>query len=169
MDALLARLMPPLGIGALLAIAMLSAGLALTRGKLADARKDLRVEKAMHETDVANFAAAQARADADHLAAIGAMADHFGRIREDAERKMAAVDADWRARVLRLPAAAADPDRAGDADMPGAGAAPAPDGPGGDSILLGRADALICATNTARLQAAREWALDLASQPEITR
>ncbi|OJY65523.1 MAG: hypothetical protein BGP16_12930 [Sphingobium sp. 66-54] len=166
---LLTRFAPHLGVAAILVIAALSTGLALTRGKLVDARQDLRVEKALHETDTANFKAAQAKANADWQAEMARVQTVNRRLNDEADRRADAGRADYAARVMRLPAATADPGLSSDREMPGPGSAPSPDGPGGDSILLARADALICATNTARLQAAHEWALVLADQTKATR
>lgn len=165
MGAAFARFTPPLGIAALTVIAALSTALALTRGKLADLRKDLRVEQALHQTDIANVKAAQAKANADWQAEIARVQTENRRKTDEADRRADAARTDYAARVMRLPAAAADPRLSGGGALPGPGGAPSADRPGGDSILLARADALICATNTARLQAAHVWALGLAVEP----
>jgi len=165
----IARFAPQLGITALIVIAALSAALALTRGKLADARKDLRVEKALHETDIANFKAVQASADAAWQMEIASIQTENRRLNDEADRRADAGRADYAARVMRLPAAAADPGLSGDAALPGAGGAPSLDGPGGDSVLLARSDALICATNTARLSAGHDWAIGMTDQANATR
>ena len=169
MTGLLTRLAGPLGITALIMMAGLAAALALTRGRLADARTELRMEKALHETDIANFKAAQASADAIWQTEVTRIQTENRRLNDEADRRADAGRADYAARVMRLPAAAADAGLSGDTALPGAGSAPSLDGPGGDSILLARADALICADNTARLQAAHEWALGLAGQAKANR
>jgi len=166
---LLTRLAGPLGITALAMITGLSAALTLTRGKLADARADLRMEKALHATDIAHFKAAQASADAAWQTEIARIQTENRRLNDEADRRAEAARTDYAARVMRLPAAAADPGPSGNGALPGAGSAPNLDGPGGDSILLARADALICADNIARLQAAREWALGLGDQAKASR
>lgn len=162
MGTLLVRFVPHLGSAALLVIAALCAALALTRDTLADVRKDLRIEQALHQTDIATFKAAQARAKADHLAEIDRLRTENRRQTDEADRRAVAARSDYAARVLRLPAAPGDPGLSRAADMPDAGVPQSPDRSGGDTILLTRADALICAANTARLEAAHEWAIALA-------
>ena len=160
---LLPRFLPHLGIAALLTIAALSAGLAFTRDKLADVRKDLTLEQAFHARDVANFKAGQADANAKHLAEVGALKDNYWRLQNEADQRAIATRDDYLARVLRLPAAPrANQSSAVNPAVPGADLASSPLGPSSDSVLLARSDALICATNTARLEAAHLWALGLA-------
>lgn len=170
MTKLLLRFLPHLGIAALLIIAALSTALALTRGKLADARKDLRVEKSRHETDLANFKAAQAKANADWQAEIARVQTENRRKNDEADRRVDAARTDYAARVMRLPTAPrADPGLSSSREVPGAGVPARADGPGGDTVLLARSDAMICATNTARLEAAHDWAVEMVNQAKVTR
>ncbi len=165
MPALLARFLPHLGIAALLAFAGLGLALKVQTGQLDTARKNLAVEQALHQSDLANVRATQARANADWQAEMLRATNENRRLNDDADRKAAAAGTVYVDRVLRLPAAAADPGLSGAGALPGADPAAGPDRSGGDAILLARADALICAANTARLQAARDWATALATMP----
>ena len=162
MGALVTRFVPHLGSAALLVITALCAALALTRGKLADVRKDLRIEQALHQTDIATFKAAQAKAEARHLAEIDRLRTENRRQTDEADRRAATARSDYAARVLRIPAAQGDPGLSCAAHLPSTGVPQSADGSGGDTILLTRADALICAANTARLEAAHGWAIGLA-------
>lgn len=137
-----------IGIAGLAGLAIL---LAIQSGRLARAQSALRLEQALHATDIANFKAAQAMADARHLAAIDQLKTGFRRMQDEADHTSAELRTDYDARVLRIPAAPADPRGAERAALPGAGAAARADRSGGDTILLARADALICAANIARL------------------
>lgn len=169
MGALLARLTQPLRIGALLAMAGLGAALMLSRARLETARQALAAERALHAADVAAFTTMQDRADADWRAEIARIQSANRRKNDEADRRADAARTDYTARVLRLPAATANPGLSSDREMPGAGVPARADGPGGDTVLLARSDALNCATNTARLLAAHEWALELADQAKATR
>ncbi len=166
MGALLARLTPPLGIGALLAIAGLSAALMLSRARLDSARQALTAERALRAADAAAFEAAQARADASWRAEVARIQNRNRRLNDDADRKVDAARADYATRVLRLPPAPADPGPSGGGALPGAELPARADRSGGAPILLDRADALICAANTARLEAAHEWAAEPGSPAE---
>jgi hypothetical protein len=163
MPALLLRFAPHLGLAALLALAGLALALRVQSGRLGDASEALALEKALHETSIANFRAAQARADADWQAEIARRAAHSRRQKDDADQQADAARTLYLDRVLRLPAAAADPGPATATGLPGTGAAASPDRSGRDAVLLARSDALICAANTARLIAAHGWALDVAN------
>jgi hypothetical protein len=66
----------------------------------------------------------------------------------------------YRDRVMRIPAARGQCPAAQDRT------AEVADGPRGDSIVLARPDALICATNTSRLLAAHDWALGIENLQE---
>jgi hypothetical protein len=162
MSALLLRFAPQLGIGALIIILGLGAALGISRAQLDHVRRDLTIEQALHATDVANFKAAQAKADADWQAEIARVQADNRRKNDEADRQTAAARSDYLARVMRLPAAT-DPGLSFAGALPGADFSQGPDGPGGDTILLARSDVLICATNTARLGAAHDWAAGFAS------
>lgn len=161
MPALLARLLPWLGIATLLALAGLGLALKLQSGRLDRARQALATERALHQADLANVRAAQAKADADWQAEIARVRHDNRRLNDEADRKAAIAGTDYMDRVLRIPAAAPDSRLSGTAPVPGADGAPGTDRSGGDTLLLARSDALICATNIARLQAAHDWALTL--------
>jgi hypothetical protein len=162
MPALMLRFLPHLGIATLLAFAGLGLALKLQTGRLDGVRRDLTIERALHETDLANVRAAQAKANADWQAEIARTSQENRRLNDEADHKAATGSTVFADRVMRLPTAAADPDLSRASDMPGADAAPGADRSGGDAILLARADALICAANTARLDAAHDWAKALA-------
>lgn len=118
------------------------------------------MHKAALETTIASYEAAQAKAQSDFDAKIAAMQAENRRLNDDADRKAADATIVYRDRVVRLPSAPASC-AAGSADMPAADIPQSNNGPGRDSVILERADALICATNTARLEVAREWALGM--------
>ncbi len=98
--------------------------------------------------------AAKARKDAENEAA-----------RQQADARYDDLGSRYRALVLRK--AAADRRAAGGADLPGADeAAESPDGPGESAgvpigtFVITESDALICADNSARLEVARQWAIE---------
>jgi hypothetical protein len=125
----------------------------------------LSAEKAGRRADRASYEKAQAQAAAEALSA---------KLRKDAENAQKAEQADsryadlsqqYRAAVLRYQAAQR---QASGIDLPSATeSAESSDEPGGGavipvgSILIPENDAFICGTNTARLQAIREWAMSL--------
>lgn len=101
--------------------------------------------------DIAN--ASKARKEAENEAA-----------RQQADARYDDLGSKYRALVLRK--AAADRSAASRARLPGASeTAQGPDRPGEDTgvplgtFVISETDALICAENTARLEAAREWAI----------
>lgn len=163
MSILLARAVPWLGGGALLTIAGFGIALSLKSGQLADARKDLAIEQAVHETDNANFKAAQALADSMWLTQLDGLKSTYRSIKDDTDRQTDNVLSDYRALVRMLPAAPARTTAGGsqERDVPSAGLAEGVKGPGGDSVLLARADVDICAINTGRLEQSRGWAMKL--------
>ncbi len=163
MPPLLLRLAPHLGLAGLLVITSLAGALKVQSGRIATLQGKLAIETALHEGALANIRAAQAKAQADHLAAIARLTSTYRSMKDDADRQTDRLAGDFAARVLRLPAAPADRHRADASAVPGSDAAPGADGSGRDSVLLARGDALICATNTARLTAAHDWAADLAA------
>lgn len=116
--------------------------------------------RAALETTIARYEAVQAKAQSDFDAKIAAMQAENRRLNDDADRKAADATIVYRDRVVRLPSAPASC-VAGSADMPAADVPESGNGPGGDSVILARTDALICATNTARLEAVREWSLGM--------
>jgi len=137
----------------------LALALALAWGFRVDTLR-ARHESAHQQTKRA-YAEAQEKAQAAFQARIAAQQAHNRRLNDAADQKSDDLRIVYRDRVVRLPAAPARC-AAGGVTVPDAGDATRVDGPGGDPVLLERADAVICAVNTARLQAAREWALGLA-------
>lgn len=161
----IARFLPWHGAGALLVVAGLCGALALQSHRLDEARRELAMAHARHQTDIATFKAAQARIEADWRAEIARTAARYRRQTDDADRQADADHRLYHERVQRLPAALADRCAADNAAMPAPGDPPRTDRSGDDSVLLARSDALICATNTARLRAAHDWALQIGVQP----
>jgi len=131
--------------------------------RLQNTQAALEAERAGRTADRSEYRRAQAEATAN------ALADARKKEAENARKADAAdVRADdlaARYRALSLQYAAAQRE-ARSTDLPGAAqASPGADSPGGaplvplGSILIPEVDALICATNQARLEAAHEWAL----------
>jgi hypothetical protein len=119
-------------------------------------KADLRVERQLRERDRANYEAAQAVAQADFDRQVSAIVARNERANHEADQKAADTRIVFRYRVVRLPAASGC--AAQGTDLPGADLSHGADGPRADTVILARADALICADNTARLIAAHEWA-----------
>ena len=148
--------------------ALLLAALGVQTLRVAGLKSSLTAEKAGRTADRLSYEKAQAEATANALS---------NKLKVETENAKKADVADSRAddlaaryRALSLQYASAQR-AAGKADLPSpAQGAESSDGPGRPSlvpqgsILIPQADALICATNTARLEAVREWALSL-SQP----
>lgn len=163
MTKLFARLAPHLGIAALALIAGLGVHNRLLTGQRNAARTELSQTRGNHEADLARIRAAQALVNARHLADITAMQTKYRRRQDEADRQTDSLRAAYHDRVLRIASARADPAGRAAIAMPGAGPATRANRYGGDTLLLARSDALICATNTARLEAAHEWAKELAN------
>lgn len=119
---------------------------------------------AAHEQTRRDYQVAQARAQADFDAQIAALQSHNRRLNDAAHQKSQALSIVYRDRVIRLPAAPIAC-AARSAGLPTPADAGSADRSGDDPILLERTDALICATNTARLEAARDWALGMQDGP----
>lgn len=125
----------------------------------------LQAEKSGRRADAASYAQAQAEAAAIALSAKMKKEAEYAAKAEQADARAYDLGQRYHAAVLRYQAA----QRSGRAtDMPGtAQSAESSDGPGGSpviplgNILIPENDAFVCATNTARLQSAREWALSL--------
>jgi hypothetical protein len=165
MNALIGRLAPQLRSAALLAIALLGLALSVQTARLGSARRALALEQALHQTDIANMRAAQAVANADWQAETARIRATNGRLKDETDRAADAVRTQYLDRVLHLPDATADPGAATNAALSGTDAAEGADRSSRDAILLARSDALICATNTARLEAAHDWAMQIAAEP----
>ncbi|MDF0543320.1 hypothetical protein PX699_13260 [Sphingobium sp. H39-3-25] len=126
----------------------------------------LKAERAGRKEDRAAYNRAQMEATAKAFAQKQALEKEYERKAEVADAAYSDLSGQYRAAVLRYAAAQR---AAGRTDLPGATQAPeVSDGSGQGagipqgSILIATDDALICAENTARLQIARGWVLDVA-------
>lgn len=147
-------------IGGLLLAALAVTGLLL---HVARAERDAAI--AGRKADRASYVAAQEAARSFALADAAKKDAENVRKADAADARYADLSAQYRAISLRYSAAQS---AAGHANMPAASqAAESADRSSGPtvlpsgSILIPQTDALICADNTARLQAAHEWALSL--------
>lgn len=139
--------------------------LTLQTFRLGSTQSALEAETAGRREDAARYAQAQAEAAAIALSAKMKKEAEYAAKAEQADARADDLGQRYHAAVLRYQAA----QRSGRAaDMPGtAQSAESSDGPGGSpviplgNILIPEADAFVCATNTGRLQAAREWANEL--------
>jgi hypothetical protein len=131
-------------------------GLTLTWGARVDHLRG--AHKAAREQMARDYTDAQRRAKAAFEAQIAAFQTQNRRLNDATQKQSDHLRIVYRDRVIRLPAASAAC-TAGSADMPTTRDAASSYRSGGDTVLLERADALICAANTARLEAGREWAL----------
>lgn len=133
--------------------------------RLQSAVAELETERLGRASDRKDYQRAQAEATADALSA-KMMKEAEDAVRADeADARYAVLPARYSAAVLRYQAAQRS---GGRTDLPGASeAAQGVDGSGGGAIILAgnilipQADALICAENTARLEAARASALSI--------
>lgn len=116
--------------------------------------------KAAHAETIQGYKHAQKDAQAAFDAQIAAFQAQNRRLNDETDRKADAATIVYRDRVIRLPAAPAQCAASG-TSMPEGGDAPLVDGPSGEAVILARADALICATNQARLEAAHDWAIGM--------
>ena len=80
------------------------------------------------------------------------------KINDETDKSAADQRIVYRDRVMRLPTASSAACRT---DLPEGGVSQGIDGSSSDTVLLARSDALICADNTARLEAAHDWALKM--------
>lgn len=142
----------------------LLAALAVTTLLLHAARSERDAAIAGRAADRAAYVAAQEAARSNALADAAKKDAENVRKADAADARYADLSAQYRAISLRYSAAQS---AAGHANMPAARqASESIDGPSGPSvlssgsILIPQADALICADNTARLQAAHEWATE---------
>jgi len=149
----------------LIAAAFLLALLGAQTLRVAGLKSSLSAEKAGRLADRKTYKRAQMEATANAFAAKIKKEAEDAKKADAADARYADLSGQYRAAVLRYQAAQR---AAGKADLPQSPESPASgDGPGGfavvptGSILIPQADALICATNTARLEAVREWALSL--------
>lgn len=114
--------------------------------------KDALAQQAKAYTD------AQKAAQTDFDKKLAAAKAKNEELNNAADKKSADVSIVYRDRVLRLPAASCPASGTG---LPKADVPESADGPGADAVVLKRDDVLICADNTARLQAAHDWAVEM--------
>ena len=149
----------------LIGLALLLAVIGIQQLRVTGLKSSLTAEKAGRAADRSNYERAQAQAAIDAYAAKMETEKRHEAEREKADARAADLGRDYRAAVLRYQAAQ------GSASKPhlpvSAETASGGNGPGGPAIvspgniLIPEADAFTCATNTARLEAVREWALGI--------
>jgi hypothetical protein len=134
--------------------------------RLSATQASLEAERAGRQSDRDTYARAQAEATSAALSAKLETEALNARKSQEADRRYADLSGQYRAAVLRYQAAQR---ASGSAHLPEpADATQGADGPGEGadvsfgSILIPQGDALICAENQARLEAAHEWAAGLA-------
>ncbi|WBQ15050.1 hypothetical protein [Sphingobium yanoikuyae] len=150
---------------AVLAFALLVIAATVQTFRLQSAVAELETERLGRASDRKDYQRAQAEATADALSAKMKKEAEYAAKADEADARYADLSGQYRAAVLRYQAA----QRAvGGTDLPGAAeATQSGDGSGGGAvipagdILIPQADALICAENTARLEAVRAWALSI--------
>lgn len=121
-------------------------------------------ERQAHARTIHNYTEAQKLAEIAFTVKIEAIQKRNKELNDEADSRVAALRADYADRVRKLPKAAQC--SAGSAGMPEANGTESTNGPGGDAVILDRSDALICADNTSRLQAAHDWALEIMGEPQ---
>lgn len=149
----------------LIGIGVLIVALALTYAWGSAGWRKADREHAAHEQTKRDYKAAQAKAQSAFDAQIAAFQAHNRRLNDEAAKKVADATIVYRDRVVRLQSAAATcyPDSA---QVSATGVPVSPDRSGAeaelsDRVVIKRNDALICATNQARLEAAYAWALGM--------
>lgn len=149
----------------LIGLALLLAAIGVQQLRVVGLKSSISAEKAGRALDRSNYEKAQAQAAVDAYAAKIKKEAEDAKKAEAADARYADLSGQYRAAVLRYQAAQR---AAGKADLPKSSqASSGPNSPGGapiiplGSILIPEADALICATNQGRLEAAHEWALSL--------
>lgn len=118
-------------------------------------------EKKAHAQTVINYVAAEESAQATFDAKIQAQKLRSKETNDETDRKVAVLAAKYRSSVMRLKAATAagTPQNTG---LPETNVLEGADGSSSDTVNIPRNDALICAENTARLQAGHDEVLSLA-------
>lgn len=145
--------------------ALLLAVIGVQQLRVVGLKSSLSAERAGRKVDRLSYEKAQAQAAVDAYAAKIRKETEDAKKADAADARYTDLSQQYRAAVMRYQAAQR---AAGKADLPQSPEGPASsDRPGGlaivptGSILIPQADALICAENTARLEAVREWALSL--------
>lgn len=149
----------------LIGLALLLAVIGVQQLRVTGLKSSLSAEKAGRLADRKEYHRAQMEATAKAYAAKIKTEKAYEAEREKADLAAADLGKQYRAIVLRY----ADAQRAGSGtNLPQPTESTASsNGPGGPAvlpqgaILIPQADALVCADNTARLEAVREWALGL--------
>ncbi len=150
---------------ALLAFGMMGIFATVQTFRHQSAVAELETERLGRASDRKEYQWAQAEATAAALSAKMKKEAEYAAKADEADARYADLSGQYRAAVLRYQAVQR---AAGGIDLPG-GAEPAEraDGPSEGAIipvgeiLIPQGDALICAENTARLEAARAWALSI--------
>ena len=150
---------------AAIAIALLGIFATVQTFRLQSTAEKLETERLGRASDRKDYQRAQAEATANALSDKMKKEAEYAAKADEADARYADLSGQYRAAVLRYQAAQR---AAGGSDLPGAAqAAQGGDRPGGGAvipvgdILIPQADALICAENTARLEAVRAWALSI--------
>lgn len=150
---------------AVLAFALLGIFATVQTFRHQSAVAELETERLGRASDRKDYQRAQAEATANALSDKMRKEAEYAAKAEEADARYDDLSRQYRAAVLRYQAAQR---AAGGTDLPSTSkAAQGGDGPGGGAvipvgdILIPQADALICADNTARLQAVRVWALSI--------
>lgn len=151
------------------ALVVTSAGWSNTSDKLKAERAAHEQTKVDHKAEIDRFK--QAQQEADRKAK-----ETAERLKKEAEANAKQADAryddlyaQYRANLLRFKATQSGSVGANRSDLP---AASSGDGPGGSpdvssgELIISMWDAEVCAVNTARLQAVREWALTYAKEAQ---
>lgn len=150
---------------AVMAVALLVIFATVQTFRLQSTAEKLETERLGRASDRKDYQRAQAEATANALSDKMKKEAEYAAKADEADAHYADLFGQYRAAILRYQAA----QRAADtADLSSASqAAQGVDGSGGGAvipvgdILIPQSDALICAENTARLEAARHWALSL--------
>ena len=150
---------------AVLAFALLGIFATVQTFRHQSAVAELETERLGRASDRKDYQRAQAKATANALSDKMRKEAEYAAKAEEADARYDDLSRQYRAAVLRYQAAQR---AAGGTDLPGgAESAERADGPSQvavipvGEILIPQGDALICAENTARLEAARAWALSI--------
>ena len=120
----------------------------------------LAAEKAVHAQDIASYRRAQADAQAKADATRARLLKESKEKADEADQNYTNLYAMYRTNLLRYQALASS--RSGSSGDSHSGTPEVLDGPGASTLVPVTAEDLnICAINTARLQSAHEWALNL--------
>ena len=120
----------------------------------------LKTEKATHAADIKAYKDAQAQAEAKAAEIKKALLEESKAKADEADRNYTTLYSMYRTNLLRYQALAGT--RSGPSGDSHSGTSEVLDGPGSSTLVpVTTEDLNICAINTARLQSAHEWALNL--------